>query len=77
MRALAAQFRKCDAGADIRDRANLDGPDEAIEHVVEQRDLLFVESARRQQKKIRHAPDRLRAFFRGGRVDRGLDFADD
>ena len=41
---LLAHFGKRHAGADVGDRANLDGLDQPFEHVVEQLDLLVVEA---------------------------------
>ncbi|MGZ3283512.1 MAG: hypothetical protein ACXU9A_12710 [Xanthobacteraceae bacterium] len=76
-RKLTAHFRKRHAGADIRDRSNLDGLDEALEHSVEKLDLLGIETAGGRQKKICNAPDRGQALF--GRADLygGFDFVDD
>ena len=74
---LQAGFRQRDPGADISDRPDLDGPDQAFEHAVEQLDLFAVEAAGRGQKQLGHTLDRLQALFRGAEMDRLFDFIDD
>ena len=76
-RKLAAHFGKSYAGTDVRDRSNLDRLDEALKHLVEKLDLLAIETASGEQKKIRNALDGIQAFFRRTDIYRGFDFVGD
>ena len=70
---LRAHFRQRDAGADIGERADFDGLDQAFEHVAEQFDLFAGIAIGGQQEQVRHAPDGFEMLFRRAGRDRGLD----
>jgi hypothetical protein len=74
---LGAHFGKRHAGADIRDRSNLDGPYETLEHIVKQLDLRGIQTVGGQQEKICDALDRIQALFRRAGSYRRFDFVDD
>ena len=74
---LGAHFGERDARADIGQRAELDGLDQAFEHVAEQLDLFAAIAVGGQQKQVRHALDGLEMFFRRAGLDGGLDFVGD
>ena len=76
-RKLRAELGQRNARADIGKRAKLDGVDQPLEDVAEQRDLLVVVTLGRGQKQRGDAPDRLGAFLWGARPDRELDFVGD
>ena len=76
-RKLRAELGQRNARADIGQRAKLDGVDQALEDVAEQRDLLVVVTLGGGQKQRGDAPDGLGAFFGGARPDRELDFVGD
>ncbi len=74
---LHAGFSQRDARADIRKRPQLDRLDQALEHMVEQFDLLAVEAPGGCQEKIRYALDRFQVLFRGADIYRCFNFVDD
>ena len=76
-RQLFAHFGKRNSCADIGDRADFNGLDQALEHIVEQLDLLAVEAAGGKQKEFGDALDGLQALFGGSDFDRGFDFVGD
>ena len=71
---LRAHFGQRNAGADIGERADFDGFDEAFEHVAEQFDLFAGKAVGGQQEQVRDAADGFEMFFRRTGRDRGLDF---
>ena len=71
---LRAHFGQRNAGADIGERANFDGLDQAFEHVAEQLDLFAAIAVGGQQKQVRDPPDGFEMLFRRAGRDRGLDF---
>jgi len=73
---LSAHFGERDAGADIRNRSNLDRLDEALEHLVEKVDLLAVETAGGQQEEVRHALGGVQALCRRADLYCRFDFID-
>ena len=76
-RELRADLGQRDACAHVGDGAQLDGADQAFEHVVEQRDLLVVEAAGGSQEQVGDAPGRLQPLFRRAGPNRGFDLVDD
>ena len=70
---LRAHFGERNARGDIGQRAQLDGPDQSLEHVAEQLDLLAGIAISLQQEQVGNPANRLDMFFRrtgrNGRID--------
>jgi hypothetical protein len=76
-RKLRADLGQRDACAHVCDGAQLDRADQALEHVVEQGDLLVVKAAGGGQEQVGDAPGRFQALFGRAEPNRGFDFVDD
>ena len=59
---------------DIGQRADLDGLDQAFQHVAEQLDLLAGIAVGRRQEQVRDPPEGIEMLFRGAGLDGRLDF---
>ncbi|MEY9135913.1 hypothetical protein ACVIWV_007511 [Bradyrhizobium diazoefficiens] len=76
-RQLCADLGQRHACAHVGDGAKLDGTDQALEHLVEQRDLLVVKTAGGGQEQVGDAAGRLQALFRRANPKCGFDLVDD
>ncbi|MGY4366544.1 hypothetical protein ACVW1A_002609 [Bradyrhizobium sp. LB1.3] len=76
-RELRADLGESNARAHVGDGPELDGADQALKHVVEQRDLLVVKTGGGGQEQVGDAAGSCQALFRGARPKRGLDLVDD
>ncbi len=74
---LRAHFGQRNPRADIGERPDLDGPDQAFQHVAEQLDLFAIAAVGGQQKQVRHALEGFEVFFGRAGLDGGFDFVGD
>ena len=74
---LRAHFGERDAGGDIGQRADLDGLDQALQHVAEQLDLLAGISVGGVQEQVGDPPDGFEMLVGRGGLDGGLDLIGD
>ena len=74
---LRAHFGERDAGGDIGQRADLDGLDQALQHVAEQLDLLAGITVGGVQEQVGDPPDGFEMLVGGGGLDGGLDLIGD
>ncbi len=74
---LGAQLGQRDASADIGERPQFDGGNQALENVAEQPDLLVAKTSGRRHKQRREALGGLHAFFRRARGNGRFDFVGD
>jgi hypothetical protein len=76
-RKLHADLGQRDPRADVGDRPQFNGLDQAFEHIVEQRDLLVIILACGNQEEVGYAPCGLEAFLLGPYADGRFDFFGD
>jgi hypothetical protein len=74
---LAAHFGQRNARRDIGQRSDLDGLDQALQHVAEQLDLLAAAAVDRRQKQVGDAPEGFEVLFRRTGLDGRLDLVGD
>ena len=74
---LRAHFGERNARGDIGQRAQLDGPDQAFEHVAEQLDLLAIAAVGGQQKQVGDALEGFEMLFGRTGLDGRIDFVGD